>query len=261
MAKTFDYGPFSREDWAWLLAEARKQDPEAVCFLSSGYIYVVDGKSRGAVFDSAGIALRRKAKVGALEPYILNEVEHRDAKREKRIYPDHAEPEQESDEAWLKRVVFELTGLDCVARQDDHYIVLSHPAISHLTRGYKFSGNQGRGRSVDQVRDFLHCHSWPLKSATPPPSPSLAQPVGELVKLCAECGAPHQNKGDWCGYCASRGDDVNTAALTARIPEQQAARARLAALEKRSRPRRTKWQRELEGEHPWDCDDSLVGDP
>jgi hypothetical protein len=247
---SFDYGPFSREDWAWLLAEARKHDQQAVVVLLTDWM----GKGNNFLVASS---LDGEASCCWQHGRSFHWDLGTDAKRflkaaqdEKRVYPDHAEPEQESDEDWLKRVVFELTGLPCKIRTGSTFVLVC--ADGHDGTVICFTRAEIGRRNVTVVRErSLSESGWPLKSATPTPPPSPAQPVGELAKRCAECGAPHQNRGDWCGYCATRGDDANTAEQTDLEPSQQAARARLTALEKRSRPRRTKWQRELSRPAPW----------
>jgi len=85
-----------------------------------------------------------------------------------------------------------------------------------------------------------------------PPSP--AQPVGDAWMpngICAHCNAKLSRELRVCAYCAKRGDDTNTAELTDKEPSQQAAAARAAAFEKRSRPRVTADQKLFELEHPW----------
>jgi hypothetical protein len=87
-----------------------------------------------------------------------------------------------------------------------------------------------------------------------------AQPVAEAT--CSDCRAPCT--GTLCVYCSLRSSpkyvDSAVAERTAALPGQVAARERVAAFERRNRPRVTAESRELARSHPWDCDDSLVGD-
>jgi len=180
-----------------------------------------------------------------------------------------AEPEQDSDEAWLRLVVFGLTGVECRVQMrpgGDAWVQSDGQADVFVLTARELKA-ETRGRNAAEVSYCLSQFGWPLKSAIPTPPPSPAQPVGEPEKrfgVCSHCGAKVGVACNCCEYCirrvSSNLNDAESTRKTSEHPGHIAAAARLAALEKRSRPRRTKWQRELEVEHPWDADDSLVGD-
>jgi len=86
-----------------------------------------------------------------------------------------------------------------------------------------------------------------FKLAAPPPVPE-----------CRECSRPERpiaaTHGDLCVYCAHKQDD---GIFTDGVTEQRnaAARARLAAADRKAQPRATAESRMLALPHPWECDD------
>lgn len=99
-------------------------------------------------------------------------------------------------------------------------------------------------------------------------------------KLCSSCSRPERpivaTHGEWCVYCATslggiiRGADralhVNPGRTrmehdswcnnwTEGSAEENAARARLAAFDRKQAPRQTAESRELAKAHPWSCDE------
>ena len=329
----FDYGPFSPEDWAWLLAEARKQDPEAVLFAKwqdNYHLGVFNARTRRGLIVSRNVIALRAApsNVGMFFEHPLIVSEFARAATERRIYPDHAELKQESDEAWLHRTVFEMTGIE-----PDEFCY--SPALNALFFGVasrtlpalRLGAKSFRSHDVSVLRQELRHGGWPLKPtigidpasgdsvtgavtrrgdevvsvSIDEPSPN---PLGEicLSTHCDECGVEldkaveaqrcykcetrrrqaginghiscrvchartrndigHTADGK-CAYCYRRThfcEDEFTERTAAR-GSNVAARARLAALESRQRPRPTATSVELAKPHPWNCDDSLVGTP
>lgn len=181
-----------------------------------------------------------------------------------------AKPVEETDEQWLKRVVYEMTGIDVVPEEwSNGCYAFAH----HGLRTAAFDV-RGRGRDVAALVANLRLDGWPLKSpagvgsaasldgGASPVSPCETEatepaPVGATTwgiprvepvtkKLCREdvyCV---------CVYCRRRRLESDGRTWAA---DSSSARQRMALMDERERPRPSRWSRELERAHPWSNDD------
>lgn len=283
----FDYGPFAKSDWAWLLAEARKHNPAAVVFTLlnwqgiDGNDFLIASSPSGSTAAQWQSGQKRAIYwgSGSAHEFIAN------ARREKRLYPDHAEPEQESPPAFapgmkvrMTRKPYDTDGLrvhvEFLYDVGDELILLNRAEAKQDSKadGAAWHAQGGLGGAI--VREL---HIEPLKPVPSAPAPALligvdpgidagtwgivvtrdckvvsAAMVRDQVKHCAECSSPATPGYDYCKYCQLQVLETPGLALKTDNHERNvAARARLSAYDKRSIPRRPKWQRENEREHPW----------
>lgn len=294
-APVFDFGPFIQADWDWLLGEARKQDPEAVVFLVSGGLVASRLDGSGRLHDYGDIADRRFSAIrvqSGFKSYFY------EARSERRIYPDDCPDArarwgvlahvnkvlaEETDEQWLKRVVFELTGIHAVVRLELTWVVeSSDPRIkpgngtlcilSRVEMGYP----EERRRA--ECERMLRLCGWPIKDSAgvgdssesnvaqaadaekrskPTPAEATTWGIPRPVETAARepCG-----EGCRCVYCTQRVTEplkLNSRSMDWHKVEirNEQARHRLALMDEREKPRATRWSRELERAHPWSNDD------
>ena len=175
---------------------------------------------------------------------------------------------QESDSAWLKRQVRELTGLTVEPYEMAGVIWIGSPGLSNS--GFAAEYSCVTKRDVGALRRFLQERRWPLlgvnttaTSDGPLTEEERRSPAGVEMSdeyeppRCFSCDAPVKPGCTACDYCIRRvstnmNDDV-LSQKTAEHTSNSAARARLAALEKRERRLNpvTATQRSLSLPHPW----------
>ena len=95
-------------------------------------------------------------------------------------------------------------------------------------------------------------------------SPGIGSVTIKLDQLCRECSRPERpvaatHPTDLCAYCAERLSPLSESVKADRtedIQENVAARARLAAADRKTKPRATAESRMLALPHPWSCDEN-----
>lgn len=282
-AKPFDFGPFTPEDWDWLLGEARQQDPEAVVFAVDYLgpaLCAATPDGRGYSFERRTVLARllHNTRQGdGMQLNLTKERALREARAQRRVYPDDC---PEATARWSGKSPAGVGSVDASTR-----------------KGEEYGKNGGSGRA-DRP-------SGTSRVAGPDniPEPTLA----EATRHCAECGAvanmagcafvgietplcdgcrgrrcelldslvpepARQPCGDGCRcvYCRySKGEgnleraeidrsyryDTDNPKVGQKRLALESARQRLALMDKRERPRPTADSRELARKHPWECPD------
>lgn len=226
----FDFGPFTKADWDWLLGEARKQDPEAVCFLNERDS-VVASDARGMSTGYRPVDIRRCA-VQLRSVRRLDELQK--ARSEHRVYPtdyrgadpESAAPAPESDEAWCERRILELFGVDVIVYRGAYDYQVKPPAnvpvgtwsrSDDLCIGAHSEIAKRRDRLIRS--EIVEHWGWPLKDSAG---------VGDLSVSNASAGAEQRSKPTPAVYCSECGIELDRTVESGRCYVCQTRRNKVA---------------------------------
>lgn len=230
-AKSFDFGPFTREDWDSVLVAARERSLTAVVFLLDGK-WLCASTQDGDTRAWSVVNVRDGVPRADLALYGFGNARAKElskARSEHRVYPDDCPEARARLVAKPVEETYESPADACPHCYDGG---------ACLPGGCGIDGCDRCGKLCP------HCNGTCVLPA-------------EATRYCAECRAPMKARPgrEVCRYCDLRCGGYSDRPPHEAMLREESARQRMALMDERERPRPSRWSRELARKHPWECTD------